>query len=65
MDMNIRMLWKKKQKTKKNKKFWSIEASPCDEVENMQAGARYGDIAMCFHPRLQPPILNQGTIFEN
>ena len=28
-------------------------------------GAGYSSIAMCFHPRLQPQILNQSMIFGN
>ena len=58
MSRNLRILWRMDN-------FWFLEASPRNEVEGRRLGAERGGIAMCFHPRLQPLIHDQGSLAGN
>ena len=55
---NNRMLWRRDN-------FWSLEASPSNEVEDIRIGVGRGGIAMCFHYRLQHVIQDQGFLPGN
>lgn len=52
---NIRMMWRRDT-------FWALEASPSIEVEDRRIGDMRGGIAICFHPRHQPLIYDQGSL---
>ena len=58
VERNIRTLWK-------SENFWSLEASPSNDAEDRKIGAGKGGIAICFHPRLQPLILDKGSLAGN
>jgi hypothetical protein len=45
--------------------FWFLEASPRNEVEDRRLGVGRGGTAMCFHPRLQLLIHDQGSLAGN
>jgi hypothetical protein len=38
--------------------FWSLEENPSNEVEDRKIGAGRGGIALCFHPKMQPLVLD-------
>jgi hypothetical protein len=50
---------------RKSKNFWSLEASPSNKVEDKKIAVVKEGIALCFHPRLQPLILDKGSMAAN
>lgn len=53
MEENIQTLYK-------SDNFWSIEASPSNNVEDRKIRPRKGGVALSFHPRQQFLILDKG-----
>ena len=58
VERNIGTLWK-------SNKMWSLEASPSNKADDRKNRTRKGGIALYLHPRLQPLVLDRGSLACN